>query len=120
MFPRTEYEMTPDQEAMLLKACQPVPYMVVGGMSPRSPQENANHAWAALGREMGFDGMTVRPSNRGGRRFFTAIPSETAAARQEREATEATVRRDAEAARLRKVIEEAQAKLHELTAMPEA
>jgi hypothetical protein len=25
-------------------------------------QENANDAWVALGQEMGFDGMTVRPA----------------------------------------------------------
>ncbi len=75
---RKEYEMTAEQEAKLLEACRPVTYMVIGGVMPRSPQENANDAWCALGREMGFDGMTVEPSSKG-QRFFTAVPVEKAA-----------------------------------------
>lgn len=77
-FMRKEFEMTADQEAKLLEACKPVPYMVIGGVAPRSPQENANDAWCALGREMGFDGLTVEPSNKG-QRFFTAVAAEKAA-----------------------------------------
>jgi hypothetical protein len=72
---RKEYEMTAEQEAKLLEACKPVPYMVIGGMEPRSPQENANDAWCALGRELGFDGMSVEPSSKG-QRFFTAVPGD--------------------------------------------
>lgn len=47
MYPRTEYEMSETQLAKLMEAFQPVAYMVVGGMAPRSQQENANAAWAA-------------------------------------------------------------------------
>ncbi len=68
---RTEYEMTQVQLDKILEACKPVPYMVFGGMAPRSQQENANDAWAALGAELGFDHMTVRPNGKGDR-FFTA------------------------------------------------
>jgi hypothetical protein len=68
---RKEYEMTQAQLDAILNACKPVPYMVFGGMEPRSPQENANDAWAALGKEMGFDHMTVRPNGKGDR-FFSA------------------------------------------------
>jgi hypothetical protein len=68
---RKEYEMTQAQLDAILNACKPVPYMVFGGMEPRSPQENANDAWAALGKELGFDHMTVRPNGKGDR-FFTA------------------------------------------------
>ena len=32
---------------------------------PTSPQEAANHAWTALGKRLGFDGMTVRPGRDG-------------------------------------------------------
>lgn len=71
---RREYEMTPAQLDRILDACRPVPYMVFGGIEPRSPQENANDAWCDLGREMGFDGMTVQPTGRGDR-FFTAEPT---------------------------------------------
>lgn len=68
---RKEYEMTQAQLDTILDACKPVSYMVFGGMEPRSPQENANDAWKALGDELGFDHMTVRP-NGNGDRFFTA------------------------------------------------
>ena len=68
---RKEFEMTEAQLETLLDACKPVPYMVFGGRPPRSPQENANDAWCRLGRDMGFDGMSVRPSSKG-QRFFTA------------------------------------------------
>jgi hypothetical protein len=68
---RKEYEMTQAQLDAILNACKPVPYMVFGGHEPRSPQENANDAWAALGKELGFDHMTVRPNGKGDR-FFSA------------------------------------------------
>lgn len=69
---RKEYEMSEEQEKKLLNACKSVPYMIFGGSPPRSPQENANDAWCELGREMGFDGMTVQPISGKGNRFFTA------------------------------------------------
>ena len=71
---RKEYEMTQADLDKILNACNPVPYMVFGGRPPRSPQENANDAWAELGRRMGFDHMTVRPTGRGDR-FFSAVPN---------------------------------------------
>lgn len=70
---RREYEMTQEQLDKILDACKPVPYIVVGGVPPRSPQQNANDAWQSLGREMGFDYMTVRPCGKGDL-FFTAEP----------------------------------------------
>ncbi len=77
---RKEFEMTEAQEKTLLEACKPTPAMFLSGGQPMfgTPQENANRAWSALGAELGFDGMTVEPSNKG-QRFFTAIPTEQAA-----------------------------------------
>ena len=69
---RKEFEMTDEQHKKLLDACKPVPYMVFGGIEPRSPQENANDAWRELGRELGFDAMTVRPVAGKDTKFFTA------------------------------------------------
>lgn len=69
---KREFEMTDEQHARLMAACKPVPYMIMGGMAPRSVQENANDAWAALGREMGFEPMTVQPVSGKSDRFFTA------------------------------------------------
>ena len=65
------YEMTQEDLDALLNAMKPVPYMIIGGVAPRSQQENANDAWKALGEKMGFDYMTVRPNVKG-YRFFTA------------------------------------------------
>ena len=88
MNPRVEYEMTTEDLGELLKACEPVPYIIIGGHAPHSQQENANMAWAKLGGKMGFDSMTVRMSNKG-QRFFTAIPTETDMQRKQREIREA-------------------------------
>lgn len=73
---RTEYELNDADFATLMEASRPVPYMIIGGHAPASPQENANRAWAAVGARLGFDHMTVRPVARKGVRFFTAIPTE--------------------------------------------
>ncbi len=70
---RKEFELTDEQLQKLLDASRSVPYLVVGGTSPSSPQENANHAWSILGDEMGFDSMTVEPVRSKGNKFFTAI-----------------------------------------------
>jgi hypothetical protein len=59
---RKTFTMTTDQRDKLLDAMRPVPAMWIGG-PPRSVQQNANDAWIALGQEMGFDGMTVRPAS---------------------------------------------------------
>ena len=69
---RCEFEMTEQHLHKLLSAMKPVPYLIIGGQAPKSQQENANDAWAALGVEMCFDPMTVRPSGRGDR-FFSAV-----------------------------------------------
>ena len=65
-----EYEMTDEELNEILDACKPVRYMVIGGYQPSSPQENANRAWAELGRKRGFDYLTVTPSKKGERFFF--------------------------------------------------
>lgn len=69
--PRKRYEMTQAQLDAIYAACKPVPYIIVGGHPPPSPQERANAAWQRLGDELGFDGMTVQPTGEGDR-FFTA------------------------------------------------
>lgn len=72
---KREFEMSEADLKRLLDACRPVPYMVVGGWEPRSPQENANAAWADLGRKMGFVSETVEPIPGKGSRFFRAEPA---------------------------------------------
>ena len=72
MTTRTNYEMTEEDLKVILEACKPVPMIMLQCGTPRSPQENANAAWRALGEKMGFDHMTVKPNGKGPR-FFTAI-----------------------------------------------
>jgi hypothetical protein len=68
--------MTEEDLEILIRACKPVTYMVFGGSEPRSPQENANSAWAVLGSKMGFSHMTVLPISGKSDRFFTAEKKE--------------------------------------------
>jgi len=101
MYPRTEYEMSEEDLKALL---QPrVPEIMIGGYSTSSMQQaSANNAWAALGKKMGFDWETVRPVSGKGQRFFSAIPSETEEARNERLARLAEENKRTEIERLTK------------------
>ena len=67
--------MTQDQLDALMDACKPVPMIALQCGTPSSPQENANYAWEKLGKELGFDHMTVTPNGKGDR-FFSAEPVE--------------------------------------------
>ena len=66
---RQIYQMTQEQLDELLEACRPVPCMKIGSYIP-SVQENANRAWAKLGKDMSFDAMSVKPGK--SQRFFSA------------------------------------------------
>lgn len=72
---RQHYEMTQADLDRILEACKPTPAMWGSGGVPlfSTPQENANRAWAELGQRMGFDPMSVEPTDKGAR-FFTAVP----------------------------------------------
>lgn len=92
-YPRTNYEMTEEDLTALMDSFKSAPMIMLQCGGPSSPQENANRAWERLGNKMGFDYMTVRPDGNKGPRFFTAIPSETESARDERMKTEAEKQR---------------------------
>jgi hypothetical protein len=98
MYPRVEYEMSEDDLKEILDACKPTPVMFLSGGTPMgsSPEENANRAWAALGKKLGFEPVTVKPVAGKGQRFFTAVPSETESARNERLKREAEEKRQRE------------------------
>jgi len=68
---RQNFEMTQKQLDTILDACKPVVMIALNCGTLTSPQENANRAWAKLGKELGFKFRTVLPSNKG-RRFFSA------------------------------------------------
>ena len=65
------FEMTQEQLDVLLNASTPVPMIALQCGTPRSSQQNANAAWKELGKVMGFDHNTVRPTGEGDR-FFMA------------------------------------------------
>ena len=113
MNPRVNYEMTQEDLDVIMQACKPVACMMIGGRSPSSPQENANRAWAVLGKKMGFDSMTVNPSVKGDR-YFTAVPSETDHQRESRIVAEKLERTRTEISELEADIAEKQSKLEEL------
>lgn len=114
MYPRTEFEMSEKDKNELLEACKPVPYMVVGGMAPRSQQENANEAWARLGKKMGFDPMSVKPISGKGMRFFSAVRNENETEKAEREAVDQQQKRQAKIEKLVGSIESAEKELKKL------
>lgn len=70
----TEFELSDEDLQALYEACKPVPYMVFGGMPPRSPQQNANHAWQKVGNKMGFYSLSVVPVPGKSDKFFMAEP----------------------------------------------
>jgi hypothetical protein len=70
---KTNFEMTLEDLQELLAAMKPVPMIALQCGTPRSVQENANTAWARLGKKMGFDPMTVANNGKGDR-FFSAEP----------------------------------------------
>jgi len=69
----TEFEMTQEQSDEILEACKPtlVMYFPKGELLFKTAEENTNTAWKKLGRELGFDHMTVKPNGKGDK-FFTA------------------------------------------------
>lgn len=119
MYPRTDYEMTEEDLQTLLSACKPTPVMFLSGGQPMSdsPQDNANRAWGALGKKLGFDYLTVRPIAGKGQRFFSAIPSESEEARKERLEREAQEKRQRDIERLKEEIAEREKQLTALQAV---
>lgn len=73
---KREYELTADEYARLRDASQPVRYLVVGGVEPRSPYDTACDFWRALGAARGFKWDTAGPAPGKPDRFFLAEPME--------------------------------------------
>lgn len=116
MNPTTKYEMTQADLETLLDACKPTRVMMIGSYTGSSPQENANRAWEALGKKMGFDYMTVRPDG-SDPRFFFATPTETDAQKQVRIEREQAEAKAAEIAKIHSEIQDRESRLKELGAL---
>lgn len=115
IYPRTNYEMTEQDLEVLLDACKPTICIKIGNYEGSSTQENANRAWRALGEKMGFDYETVEPIQGKGTRFFTAIPTEPEAVREEREKREAEQTKQTRIKEIMDKIDELQKTLKEYT-----
>lgn len=75
---RVPYIMTrADYERIIgaINVARGTPLIALNCGMPESPQEAANRAWAELGRRLGFDAMTVRPTGQGDL-HFSAIAKE--------------------------------------------
>lgn len=71
---KIEYKMSEEDLQRILDACKPTPCIMLQCGMPRSPQKNANAAWAALGKKMGFKPSTVEPIPEKSDHFFLAEP----------------------------------------------
>ena len=69
---RRKYRMSDADLATLREASKPVLMIAMQCGAPTSPQQNANVAWAALGKKMGFAPWTVQPDGPD-QRDFTAL-----------------------------------------------
>ncbi len=67
---KKQFEMTEEDLKIILEASRPVPAIMLQCGMPPSQQENANIAWEALGKKMGFNYMTVEPTSKGDRIFM--------------------------------------------------
>ena len=74
MSERREYVLTEAQVARLKNAGAPVMVIVVGTIPPMSPAENILEAWLEIGGELGFDGRTAEPTEKG-EAVISALPS---------------------------------------------
>jgi hypothetical protein len=110
MYPRVNYEMTEEDLKVMYDACKPTTCIMVGGYAGSTPQENANRAWAKLGKKMGFESETVQPIQGKGSRFFSAVPSETKEQKRKRMEDEAFEKRKAEIIKLTQEIDELKAR----------
>lgn len=85
---RVEFRMSEADFGEMIKAitrARLTPVIAIQCGMPRSPQEVANDEWCALGKRLGFDGMSVEPSGKGPR-IFTAIATRAQASQGARTA----------------------------------
>lgn len=113
MNPQTNYEMAQEDLDKILEVCKPTPCIMIGGSTGPGLQENANNAWAALGKKMGFDSMTVRPSSKGNR-FFSAVPTDTKEQVEAKKRLAEEEERSVEIKQLKEDITEKKARLEEI------
>ena len=71
---KRQYRLTDAELESILDASKPVTYMVIGGVEPRSPQENANDAWQTVAMNHGFIWDTAEGAGTGDNHDLMAEP----------------------------------------------
>jgi|HubBroStandDraft_6_1064221.scaffolds.fasta_scaffold163192_3 hypothetical protein len=71
---KRQYRLTDEELQSIMDASKPVPYMVIGGVEPSSPQENANRAWQAVAAKHGFEWDTAEDAGTGDAHDLLAEP----------------------------------------------
>ena len=70
-----EYFLTRKRQRKIKKAWDADPWAIdMDTGFPKNHYEYANNVWKSLGKEIGFNPVTVRPSEKG-ERFFIAEPT---------------------------------------------
>lgn len=57
------FTMSQEDYDALLKASQPTPYLIVGGVLPTDPRQHIISLWKDMGERMGFVWETAEPVN---------------------------------------------------------
>lgn len=68
------YRMTDPELNELMEASKPVPYMVFGGIEPRSPRDNAMDVWRKVAARVGCDVDSIDSAGTGDDHDFKARP----------------------------------------------
>lgn len=73
---RREFKMSDEDLELIREASRPVPLIMLQAGMPLTPQQNANNAWSALGRKMGFKTYTAGPVEGKSEHYFMAEPTD--------------------------------------------
>lgn len=68
------YRLTDEELNELLEASKPAPYMVFGGVEPRSPRQKAMDVWRKVATRVGCDVGSIESAGTGDDHDFKAQP----------------------------------------------
>ena len=68
------YKLTDEELAELMEASKPVPYMVFGGIEPRSPRDNVMDVWRKVAARVNCEVDSIENAGTGDNHDFTAKP----------------------------------------------
>lgn len=71
---KQKYRLSDEELNQVLNASKPVTYIVIGGIPPSSPQENANAVWKSLASKHSFVWDSCEDAGTGDQHDFLAEP----------------------------------------------